>query len=190
MPERLTQENWLKWHAMGAKNLMGASQMVWQSPDEITANRELFAKVTGDTPEDDFYWTNAILLSSAVLLALSIEQSLKAIAIRVKGGCLKTHDLELLWNDIRSEDREGIAATARLIRKRTEGTSLAMGACADGVKEWTEVIGHHRNTFEDARYSMESQRQGYGLSRNLELWVLALAVSGYAWTFTGWKPLD
>ncbi|MDE0261702.1 MAG: hypothetical protein OXJ37_04775 [Bryobacterales bacterium] len=182
MPQRLTQENWLQWRAMGGKTLMGVSQMVWQSPDEMTANRELFAKVAGETPLDDFYWRDAITWNAAVLLSLSVEQTLKAIAIRVNGGCLKTHDLKLLWNDIRSEDREGIAAKARLIRKRTEGTRLATGACADGVEEWTEVIEHHKDTFENARYNLESQRQGYGLSRNLELWVLALAVSEHAWT--------
>ena len=180
MPKLLTRENWRHWHAMGRENLIGASQMVWQSRDEMAANSSLFWKVTGQPPMGEHYWRNAITWSGAVLLSLSAEQSLKAIAIRVKGECFETHDLELLWNDIRSEDREGIAATARLIRKRTEGTRLTGGASHDGVEGWTEVILHHRATFEHARYHMESLSQGDNLSRNLGLWVLALAASEYA----------
>ena len=183
MPERLTQENWMDWHIMGRRHLLGASQMVWQNRDEMAANNSLFGKVTGHRPMNDRDWRNAITWSGAVLLALSIEQSLKAIAIRVKSECFKAHDLELLWNDIRAEDREGVAVAAQLLGKRANGTRLAEGASPDDIEGWTEVIRHHKATFESARYHLESlarRKRREDLSKNLELWLLALAASEYA----------
>ena len=108
MAARLTQQIWLDWLRMAGRTLAGASQTVWQDRDEMAANNALFAKVTGQPPMNEREWRNSITWSAAVLLALSAEQSMKAIAIRTSpnGECLKTHDLECLWNDIQPMDRD------------------------------------------------------------------------------------
>ncbi len=96
MAQRLLQQNWLDWLRMAERTLAGASQTVWQNRDEMAANNTLFAKVTGQPLMNEREWRNAITWTAAAVLALSAEQSMKAIAIRASpnGECFKTHDLE------------------------------------------------------------------------------------------------
>ena len=184
MAARLTQQIWLDWLRMAGRTLAGASQTVWQNRDEMAANNALFAKVTGQPLMNEREWRNSITWSAAVLLALSAEQSMKAIAIRTSpnGECLKTHDLERLWNDVQPMDREGIARAAQRLRARTVGTRLGQGPDPTGVGGWTAVVRHHRSTFEGTRYHLETRAGNppRELTENLNLWMLALAALGYA----------
>jgi len=101
MTNRLTRQIAWKWSRMAEGNLAAASQMAWQSSDEVSEQRSLFEKVSGRSI-NEATWRNMVTWSSAVLLALSIEQSLKTLAIQTStdSACLKGHDLHLLWRDI------------------------------------------------------------------------------------------
>lgn len=184
MTQKLTGQNWLHWTQMAEHTLAGASQMVWQSPDERKANRELFAKVMGASPMPEVMWNRSLTWTGATLLALATEQGLKSLALRVTSECLKTHDLERLWDEIRPEDQRGIVQAARWVKKRTQGTRLGQAVAPTSPDECREIIHVHRTTFEHARYFMETRhgRTRGHLTKNLELWMLALAVLRHART--------
>ena len=174
---------------MAESTLAGASQMVWQSRYEQKANRELFAKVIGEFPMSEFKWRRSLTWTGATLLALATEQGLKGLAIRVTGDCLKTHDLERLWDDIRPEDQRGIVHAAQWLKSRTRTTRLGQAVAPTSPDECREIIRVHRTTFERARYFMETRDglpQG-NLTRNIELWMLALAVLRRASSLPGAK---
>ena len=183
--ERLTAQDWTNWVHMARRTLSGASQMIWQNREEKIQNNRLFAKVTRQGFTDEQEWANAITWSGAILLALSIEQSMKATAIKNSsdGSCRKTHDLKRLWDDLRPEDRDGVTAAVEHIRMRTRGTRLGDGppVSMDGL---TAIIMHHRALFESARYHLENKGKGRkstgNLTENIPLWRLALAALEYA----------
>ena len=91
---------------------------------------------------------------------LSIEQSLKALAIRRSrvGEVIATHDLVKLWEELPEEDHTGIAEEARRFRKRTSGTRFDDAPDLSEVKALLDVMCHHRNVFESARYHLEMPR--------------------------------
>ncbi|MCY4613339.1 MAG: hypothetical protein OXB94_06945 [Nitrospira sp.] len=162
---------------MAEGNLAAASQMAWQSADEVAEQRTLFEKVSG-RPTDESDWRNKVTWAAAVLLALSIEQSLKTLAILTStdAGCLKEHDLHLLWLDIPEECREGVRCELVAFRRRIAGTRLEQAVLSDP----DETVFEHRHTFERSRYYNETGgKRSDDLGHNVDLWQLALAVNAF-----------
>ena len=163
---------------MAEGNLVAASQMAWQSRDEVTEQRTLFEKVTG-RPTNEADWRNRVTWAAAALLALSVEQSLKTLAILTSPnrGCLKKHDLHLLWRDILEECREGVRHEFVIVQRRVAGTRLEHATLSGP----DETVQAHRHTFERARYYNEFAGTHAGsLAHNIDLWQLALATNGCA----------
>ncbi|MCY4301781.1 MAG: hypothetical protein OXC68_08605 [Aestuariivita sp.] len=158
---------------MAQGTLAAASQMVWRTPTEVEEGRHLFAKVTGQSVLGDQIWRNKVTWGAAVLLALSVEQSLKAVAIKRNGTCLQKHDLTKLWNDLDYKDRGTIAHQLSEVRNRVRGTNLddaGTAATAD------EIVYCHQETFLLARYYKERRSKPSGdLARNIDLWQFAMA---------------
>ena len=171
---RLTGQLWSQWAEMARGTLAAASQMVWRTPADVMDGRQLFAKVVGELPLDDRTWRNSVTWGAAVLIALSAEQSLKAVAIRrSRGACLLTHDLIKLWGDLERQDRTAIARRIGEIRSRTQGTNLGDGGTAATADE---IVRAHNVTFVHARYYMETREGASGdLILNVDLWQFALA---------------
>ena len=180
----LDRQNWLDWCHMAERTLAGASQMVWQNSDERAENNALFAKVTAQPVMNERGWRMALTWSAATLLALSTEQSMKAIAIRTRpdGKCLKTHDLEHLWNDLDPVDQQGVVAAVDQLRTRVRGTRLDQGPPTNGLDGLRVTIRHHRRVFEDTRYHLETRPGGLrpNLTENIPLWRLALGALAHA----------
>ena len=169
---RVAQDPFL-WCAMARSSAAAASQMAWQGSDEMHEQRGLFVKVTGLTV-DEPNWRRAVTWNSAVLVALSAEQSLKALAIMASSVSKqpRTHDLVKLWKVVGDRTQARICAELDRVRGRLAGTRLAPGTMAAG-----EIVHHHRNTFEVARYYNEEDPTGAAneLTHNIELWQFALA---------------
>ena len=169
---RVPQDPFL-WRAMARGSAAAASQMAWQGPDEMREQRELFVKVT-ESGVDEPNWRRAVTWNSAVLVALSAEQSLKALAIMASATSTQrhTHDLQRLWNVVGNRTQVRIRAELEQIRGRLAGTRLAQGTLSAG-----EIVRHHRSTFERARYYNEIDPAGAAneLTHNIDLWQFALA---------------
>lgn len=76
-----------------------------RGPRKWGEQRTVFEKTSGlEFSEAD--WRIRITRASALVLALSIEQSLLTLAIRTTAaaGCLRERDLYLLWCDIPEEE--------------------------------------------------------------------------------------
>ena len=161
------------WCAMARSSAAAASQMAWQADGEMHEQRDLFAKVTG-MPVSEPNWRRAVTWNSAVLVALSVEQSLKALAIMASPTSERprTHDLLELWNVVGDRVQARIHGELRWIRDRMVGTKLAQGMLTAD-----EIIKHHRKTFELARYYNEKNPAEVPneLTHNIDLWQFALA---------------
>ena len=181
---QLKDQVWHDWLRMAEKTLAGAGRITWQSAAERPVEIELFGKVTGQPPMHDSRWRNSMTWTAATLLGLSIEQGLKALAIRRSQGgeVIATHDLVTLWEVLPKEDHKGIAEEARRFRKRTAGTRFDDAPDLSEVKALGAVIRHHGSVFEFTRYHLEMQGSGTGgeLTENLGLWVVAIATYCYA----------
>ena len=181
---QLKAQVWHDWLRMAEKNLAGAGRIAWQSTAERQVELELFGKVTGQPPMHDSRWRNSMTWVASTLLGLSIEQGLKALAIRRSQGgeVIATHDLVMLWEALPEEDHEGIAEEAGRFKKRTAGTRFDDAPDLSEVKSVVAVIRHHRHAFESSRYHLEAHRSGTGgeLTENLGLWVVAIATYCYA----------
>ena len=178
MAGRLSWQSAETWSRMAEGNLAAASQLAWQSASEVAEQRTLFEKVSGRRI-DEADWRNKVTWGAAVLLALSVEQSLKVLAIRTSAdeGCPKEHDLQLLWCDIPEECREGVRREVSAVRRRVAGTRLGHVALS-GADETVRV---HRHIFEKSRYYNETGGKRYGnLVHNVDLWQLALAANACA----------
>ena len=180
-PRQLKAQEWRDWLRMAEKTLAGAGRIAWQSPDESQVEINLFGRVTGQLPMPDSKWRNSMTWTAATLLGLSIEQGLKALAIRRSGEASATHDLFGLWEALPEEDQKGIAEEAGRFRRRTARTRFEDAPDLSEVKALVEMIHHHRYVFERTRYHL--QRQGAGrsgaLTENLGLWVVAVATYCY-----------
>ena len=133
----------------------------------------MFVKVTG-LPLDAPKWRRAITWNGAVLVALSVEQSLKALTIMTSPTSERprTHDLVKLWKVAGDRVQDRICDELRWVRDRTVGTRLSQGMLAA-----EEIVHHHRKTFELARYYNERNPTGApkALTQNIDLWQFALA---------------
>ena len=91
--------------------------------------------------------------TAATLLGLSIEQGLKALAIRRSQGgeVIATHDLVALWEVLPEEDHRGIAQEAGRFRKRTAGTRFDDAPDLSEVKALVTVVRYHRTVFGTTR---------------------------------------
>ena len=160
------------WCAMARSSAAAASQMAWRR-EEMHEQRGLFVKVT-ELPVEEPNWRRAVTWNSAVLVTLSVEQSLKALAIMAspKSKHPRTHDLVKLWKVVGKRSQVRICAELERVRSRLVGTRLAQGTMAAD-----EIVHHHRKTFELARYYNEIDPTGAPneLTRNVDLWQLALA---------------
>ena len=172
--KRLTGQSWSQWTDMARGTLAAASQMVWRTPADVEDGRLLFAKVLGEPPLEDRPWRNSVTWGAAMVIALSAEQSLKAVAMKRTGGtCLRTHDLTKLWDDLEQEDRTAIAGRIGEVRGRTQGTKLGDAGTATTADE---IVRAHQKTFVDARYRSENREDAIGdLVLNIDLWQFALA---------------
>ena len=161
------------WCAMARSSAAAASQMAWQGPEEMHEQRGLFVKVT-ELAVDEPNWRRAVTWNSAVLVALSAEQSLKALAIMASPASKppRTHDLVKLWKVVGDRTQIRIRAELERVRGRLAGTRLAQGTMAA-----EDIVLHHRKTFELARYYNEKDPTGAEneLTHNIELWQFALA---------------
>lgn len=161
------------WCAMARSSIAAASQIAWQNSEDMDKQRDLFVKVT-ELPIDEPKWRRAITWNSAVLVALSAEQSLKALAIMASPTSEhpRTHDLVNLWDVVGDRARARICADLRWVRGHTTGTRLAQGSMAAD-----EIVQHHRRTFELARYYNERDPTGAPneLTYNIDLWQFSLA---------------
>lgn len=177
----LTNQSWSAWVHMAEGSLTGASQMAWQNKNDMNVNRTLFGKVTDREPTE-YQWKNSITWFAASLLALSAEQSMKALVIKKSpnGECRKTHDLECLWKDLQLDDRRRVAEAAQRLKDRTRGTRFDEAPYLTSIKELAEIACHHKNTFEDARYYLQTKKVRKDLTKNLELWKFALSLFEYA----------
>ena len=168
----LAQDPFL-WCAMARSSAAAASQLAWQRPEEMQEQRGLFVKVTG-LPVDEPKWRRAITWNSAVLVALSAEQSLKALVIMASPTSEhpRSHDLWKLWKAVGDRAQARIGVELRWVRSRVAGTRLAQGTMAAD-----EIVKHHCKTFEVARYYNEKDPRGAPneLTHNLDLWQFALA---------------
>ena len=177
MAVRLVGQNAKTWSRMAEGNLAAASQMAWQSREEVAEQRTLFEKVSG-RPVREADWRNLVTWAAAVLLALSIEQSLKTLAIQTStnSACLREHDLHLLWCDIPEECRKGVRRELHAVRERVAGTRLERTELSDA----DETVRVHRHTFERSRYYNETGgRRSGNLVHNVDLWQLALAANAF-----------
>ena len=95
---QLKDQVWHDWIRMAEKTLAGAGRIAWQSATESQVEIKLFGKVTGQPSMRDSRWRNSMTWTAATLLGLSIEQGLKALAIRRSQGSevIATHDLVTL----------------------------------------------------------------------------------------------
>ena len=161
------------WCAMARSSAAAASQMAWQATDEMHEQRDLFVKATGFSV-DEPKWRRAVTWNSAVLVALSAEQSLKALAIMTSPTSERprTHDLVELWRVVGDRGQARICYELRWVRGNVAGTRLARGTLAAD-----EIVHHHRKTFELARYynEQDSTRAPNELTHNIDLWQFALA---------------
>ena len=161
------------WCAMARSSAAAASQMAWQATEEMHEQRDLFVKVTG-LSVDEPKWGRAVTWNSAVLVALSAEQSLKALAIMTSPTSERprTHDLVELWRVVGDRGQARICYELRWVRGNVAGTRLARGTLAAD-----EIVHHHRKTFELARYYNEQDPTGAPneLMHNIDLWQFALA---------------
>ena len=161
------------WCAMARSSAAAASQMAWQATEEMHEQRDLFVKVTG-LSVDEPKWGRAVTWNSAVLVALSAEQSLKALAIMTSPTSERprTHDLVELWRVVGDRGQARICYELRWVRAMSLGTRLARGTLAAD-----EIVHHHRKTFELARYYNEQDPTGAPneLMHNIDLWQFALA---------------
>lgn len=158
---------------MALSSAAAASQMAWQSAEEMHEQRALWAKVTGQLV-DEPNWRRAVTWNSAVLLALSAEQSLKALAIMAspRSMSLRTHDLWKLWEAVGARTRARISVELGRVRANVAGTRLAQGMLTAD-----QIVQHHRKTFESARYYNEKDPTGVrkDLTHNIDLWQFTLA---------------
>ena len=182
--DRLTGQNWLNWFRMAEGTLIGAAQMVWQNPEEVEDARSLFGKVTGLPRMKEGPWRNSITWSAAVLLALSAEQSMKALAIRrsPNNGFIKTHDLECLWKDLQPIDQQKVAKAAQQLKENAKETSLGAAPYLTSIKELEAIARHHKDMFEGKRYYLETRngKTSGDLTENIPLWKFALSLVMYA----------
>lgn len=159
--------------AMARSSLAAASQMAWQHTDEMHEQRALFVKVTG-LPADHTKWRRAVTWNSAVLVSLSVEQSLKALATMASPTSVipRTHDLIKLWKLVGARTQARIDVELQWVRDTTAGTRLAQGDLAAD-----QIVRHHRKTFELARYYnvKDPTNPPNELTNNIDLWQLALA---------------
>ena len=147
---------------------------------EQTQNRELLAKVLEQELVPETVWRHSVTWTGAVLLSLSIEQSLKALAIRrtADNSCLRTHDLVKLWLALAGEDQNGIERRRKRLMQHARTTKLGGGEL-DSVKS---TLVHHQSTFTQARYYKEARDRTHrtALSANIDLWHAALSAFAYA----------
>ena len=158
---------------MARSSVAAASQMAWRAAEEMHEQRALWVKVTG-LSVDEPNWRRAVTWNSAVLVALSAEQSLKALAIMANpmSERPRTHDLVKLWKVVGDRARARICVELRWVRDNVAGTRLAHGTLAA-----EEIVQHHRKTFELARYYNEKNPTGAPneLTHNIDLWQFACA---------------
>ena len=171
--EAIAAQDPFLWCAMARSSAAAASQMAWQSVDEMHEQRALFVKVTG-LPVEEPKWRRAVTWNSAVLVALSAEQSLKALAIMASANSERprTHDLFKLWQVVGSGAQARISYELQWVRDSLSGTRLGRFTLAAD-----EIVQHHRKTFELARYYNEKnpKQAPSELRHNIDLWQFALA---------------
>ena len=147
--ERLTGETASDWGLMANGSLISAAQIVWQSRGERDDIRALFHKVSGFNVNQS-EWDTRLTWAGAQLLALSIEQSFKAMSIAgvADASCFKTHDLVALWNDLECSCRSAVRSELETIRHRAQGTRLEQAT----LQTADEIVDVHSHTFVHARY--------------------------------------
>ena len=172
-PSRLTKQDPVAWIAMSSQTLEGASQLAKDRRELLTGRmdtgwldsfREITKPTDGPTARTwtdsyvgKFTWRSSLEWSEITLVALSAEQSLKAIAILSSddAGCLKTHDLALLLAEIGADDQDGIIVAVAEVKNRTR-TVREFGRqnlMRPSTKELLQsIVESHRDLFNVTRY--------------------------------------
>lgn len=166
------QLEWVYWLRMAGGFLASASQMALQSREEENNQRALFDRVAGYPVYGSWIWRNSITWTGAALLALSTEQSLKAIAIFRGSKPLKVHNLKDLWGSVDQQDRDGVETELQRFRERSQPTKLGKWSLEGGA---AAIVQLHKGTFETARYYLEDRpgQPPVELKHINELWQLA-----------------
>lgn len=181
---------------MSKQTLAGAFQIAKDRRDLLveevdTRCPDLFREITEvwDCPDahrsaekylGTWEWRESLEWSETMLVALSAEQSLKALAILRSddSSCLKTHDLTLLLDDIDDSDQDGIVATVADAKEHTR-TVRDLGwqnLMRPKTKEHLRcIVDAHRDLFNVTRYRFEENlaRRLPGFRR--DFWHIALA---------------
>jgi len=201
VPPRLCMQDPVAWVVMSRQTLESAFQIAKDKRDvlmEKAATRcsDLFLQIVDvrDCPDasrsevdrysDKFMWHDSLGWSEMMLVALSAEQSLKALAVLRSddSGCLKTHDLTQLLEEIGDDDQDGILATLGEAKERTR-TVRELGwqnlMRPRTKKHLRIVVDAHRHLFNVTRYRFEDDltRRLPGFRR--DFWHIALALLLY-----------
>ena len=201
-PNRLKNQDPVAWIVMSKQTLSGAFQIAKDRRELLLEKADarcsdLFLQIVdvrgcpdaGRSAEeqylDKFTWHEGLGWSETMLVALSAEQSLKSIAILRSGdsGCLKTHDLTHLLQEIGDGDQDGIIATLADAKERTRAVHELgrQNLRRPRTKEHLRIIvDAHRDLFNKTRYRFERDldRRLPGFRR--DFWHVALALLLYA----------
>ena len=142
-------QDWVSWVSMSIGYLIVGWHSAGKStpPGDVMEPVERFRQAFARNP---FFFQTDIVVPGT-LLAFSIEQTFKALAIRShpRNTCLAVHDLLDLWLELSDEDQRGIAAST----SRHSGTKRE-------PNEVRQIVERHRLAFEGWRYFMQKQATG------------------------------
>lgn len=201
-PRRLKNQDPVAWIAMSVQTLEGASQIAKDRRDLLTRQTDTswpdsFREITRphDGPAEvswaesyvgRSWWRSSLEWSEIMLVALSAEQSLKAIAIlrSEDASCLKTHDLSLLLDQIGTVDQDSIITAVADVKNRTRMVREfgRQNLMRPKTRELLQtIVEAHRDLFTVTRYSLA---EGYRYSRppgfRRDFWHIALGFQLHA----------
>ena len=190
------------WIVMSAQTLGGAFQIAKDRRDSLaertdTSWIDAFWEITRvhDDPVEasaelsyvsGVWWRSSLEWSEIMLIALSAEQSLKAISILQSedASCLKTHDLALLLAEIDAAGQDGIIAAVKDVKRRTRavrefGQQNLMRPRTRKLLQ--TIVEAHRDLFTVTRYSRAEGRDYYRPPAfRRDFWHIALGLYLYA----------
>lgn len=164
--KRLTNQDWMFWMAMARDTLAAADSVLAvalaSAGDDRNVLRGILKAPSG----------MGRLAACGFMFALVSEQGLKALAIRSHGSCLKTHDLQELWDDdLPEDDHNGII---RALEAVSSSIGVPPGASAQ------EIIHIHRDAFVENRYYLDTKMLVAGTTLSIrDIFLLASAIVSY-----------
>lgn len=94
------------------------------------------------------------------MLPFAVELCLKSLKSQGENGFIKTHDLEILWNDLSEIERSSIGNKTELsIHKMHKEERKQAYRTTAIIRTIDEIIRAHRNDFVDWRYVADGVRR-------------------------------